>query len=158
MFTVRYQNSSILNYSVEHSTVSMSKTVLFQTIHFSISMQFSFISPIDRAPSGATIPGQSEAGSEGNEEVLRIPQSSSITGTSLSDCLVSNLGLVGRVLPLCRGAVGVFYSPSRLGDVPHWSKGKWIVCTCACRHPRTARQISANWCCILKRMCIVQHK
>ena len=31
---------------------------------------------------------QSGPGSDGNEELLRIPQSSSITGTSASDCLV----------------------------------------------------------------------
>ena len=48
--------------------------------------------------------------------VLHIPQSSSTAGTSPSDCLVSYAGhsLVG-VLPLWRGTVGVFYSPSRLG-------------------------------------------
>ena len=47
--------------------------------------------------SSATIPGQSEPGSDGNEEVLRITQSSSITGSLLSDCLVSYLehSLVG---------------------------------------------------------------
>ena len=45
-------------------------------------MQFSSIQPIDRALSGATIPGQSGPGSNVNEGVLRIPQSSSITGTS----------------------------------------------------------------------------
>ena len=44
------------------------------------------------ALSGVTIPGQSRPGSNGNGEVLHIPQSSSITGTSLSDCLVSYLG------------------------------------------------------------------
>ena len=33
------------------------QTVLIQTIQFSISMQFSSIQPIDRALSGATIPG-----------------------------------------------------------------------------------------------------
>ena len=42
--------------------------------------------------SGATIPGQSEPWSDGNERVLRSPQSSSIIGTSASDCLVSYLG------------------------------------------------------------------
>ncbi len=60
---------------------------------------------------------QNGPGSDGNEDILRIPQSSSITGTSLSDCLVSYTGhsLVG-VLLLCREAVGVFYSlPCRLG-------------------------------------------
>ena len=55
-------------------------------------MQFSSISPIDRALSGATILGQSEPGSNGNEGVIRIPQSPSITGTSPSDCLVSYPG------------------------------------------------------------------
>ena len=47
---------------------------------------------MDRALSGATTPGQSGPGSDGNEGVLRIPQSSSIAGTSPSDCLVSYPG------------------------------------------------------------------
>ena len=42
--------------------------------------------------SGTTTPGQSGPGCDGSEGVLDIPQSSSITGTSLSDCLVSYLG------------------------------------------------------------------
>ena len=54
-----------------------------------MSVQFCSIWPIDRTLSGATTPGQSGPGSNGNEEVFRIPQSSSITGTSPSDCLVS---------------------------------------------------------------------
>ena len=62
-------------------------------------MQFSSIEPIDRALSGATTPGQSGPGSDDNEGVLHIPQSSSIAGTSPSDCLVSypghSLGGVG---------------------------------------------------------------
>ena len=37
-------------------------------------------------------PYQVLPGSDGNEEVVRIPQSSSITGTSSSDCLVSYPG------------------------------------------------------------------
>ena len=48
--------------------------------------------PIDRTLSGATTPGQSGPGSNGNEGVLRIPQGPSITGTSPSDCLVSYPG------------------------------------------------------------------
>ena len=39
--------------------------------------------------SGATTLGQSGPGSDSNEDILCIPQSSSITGASLSDCLVS---------------------------------------------------------------------
>ena len=65
------------------------KTVLFQTIQFSINTQFSSIWPIDRPLSDATIPGLSIPGSDGNKGVLRIPQSSSITGISPSDSLVS---------------------------------------------------------------------
>ena len=52
-------------------------------------MQFSSIRPIDRILSGATTPGQSGPGSDGIEGVICIPQSSSNTGTSPSDCLVS---------------------------------------------------------------------
>ena len=48
------------------------KTFLFQTIQFSISTQFSSIWSIDRTLSGATIPGQSEPGSDGNEGVILI--------------------------------------------------------------------------------------
>ena len=60
----------------------MLKTVLFQTIQFSISTQFSSIWPIDRIQSGDTTPGQSGPGSDGNEGVIRILQISNITGTS----------------------------------------------------------------------------
>ena len=67
----------------------MSKTVLFQTIQFTISTQFSSIWPIDKTLLGTDTPGQSGPGSNGNEGVFCIPQSSSIIGTSPSDCLVS---------------------------------------------------------------------
>ena len=63
--------------------------------------------------------GQSGPRSNVIEWVLRIPQSSSITEASLSDCLVSYPGhllmVVVGVLPLCREAIGVFYRPSWLG-------------------------------------------
>ena len=68
------------------------KSILFQTIQFSISSQFSSIWPINRALSRTTIPGQSGPGSNGNERVLRISQSSSIAEASPSDCLVSYSG------------------------------------------------------------------
>ena len=42
---------------------------------------------MDRNLSGATTPRQSSPGGDGNEEVLCIPQSSSITEASSSDCL-----------------------------------------------------------------------
>ena len=58
--------------------MQFSQTVLIQTIQFSISMQFSSIQPIDRILSGATNPGQSGPGSDGNEGVLCIPRSSNI--------------------------------------------------------------------------------
>ena len=59
----------------------MSKTVLFQAIQSSINKQFSSIWPIDRIQSGATTQDQRESGSNGNEGVLRTPQSFSIKGT-----------------------------------------------------------------------------
>ena len=57
----------------------MSKTVLFQAIQFSISILFSSIY-------------QSGPKSDGNKGVFHIPQSSSITGASPSDYLVSYPG------------------------------------------------------------------
>ena len=67
-------------------------------------MQFSSVSPIDRALSGDTTPVQSGPGSDDNEGVTCIPQNSRITGTSLSICLVSYLGhlLYGGLTPLRR--------------------------------------------------------
>ena len=70
----------------------MSKPILFQTIQFSIRMQFSSIWPIDRTLSGVITPGQSGPGSDGDEGVLCIPQNCSITGVTSSDCLVSYTG------------------------------------------------------------------
>ena len=66
-------------------------SVLFQTIQFSMSTQFNY------------------------QKHFYFKQLS-ITGTSPSDCLVSYPGhSLEDILPLCKGAVGVFYSPSRLG-------------------------------------------
>ena len=70
----------------------MTKTVLFQAIQFIISIQSSSIWPKDRTLSGATIPGQSGPGNDGNEGVLHIPQSSNITEIWPLDWLVSYPG------------------------------------------------------------------
>ena len=59
---------------------------------FNIGTQFSSIWPIERTLSGAATPGQNGPSSNDNEWVLHIPQSFSITVTSLSDCLVSYPG------------------------------------------------------------------
>ena len=64
------------------------QTVLFQTIQFSVSTQFSSNWLID---SVITL-GLIGPGSDGNERVLCIPQSSSITEASTSYCLVSYPG------------------------------------------------------------------
>ena len=87
------------------------KTVLFQEIQLSISTQFTSIWHINRTLSGATTSGQSGPGSDGNEGVLCISQSSSIAGTSPWDCFESYPGhLLWGVSPLFRDAVSVFYS------------------------------------------------
>ena len=96
----------------------MSKIVLFQTIQFSIT-QSSSVCPIDMTLSDGTTPGQRGPGNDVNEGVLRIPPSWSISETSTSDCFVSYPGhsLGGGILSLSREAVGIFYSPSRLGKI-----------------------------------------
>ena len=88
------------------------KTVLFQIIQLSIWTHFSSIWHIDWKLSGGTILGKSGPGTDGNVE----HRSSSITGNSLRDCLESYSGhSLEGVLPLSRGAVSEFYSPSLMG-------------------------------------------
>ena len=87
----RLNTQTVLFGTVQYSisTVSMLKIIIFQTIQFSICIQFSPILLIDRTLPGNTTPYQSGPGSDGNEGVLRIPQSSCITVAPPSDCLVS---------------------------------------------------------------------
>ena len=55
-------------------------------------MFWSILTWSGRTLSSATTPSQSGPGSEGNEGILSIPQSSSTTGTPPSDCVVSYPG------------------------------------------------------------------
>ena len=83
-----------------HQSFLNVKTVLFWTIQLCLSIQFSSIWSIDRTLSGPTTPGHSGLVSDGNKGGLRIPQSSSITAVSLSDCLLSYPGhLSGKSYP-----------------------------------------------------------
>ena len=93
-------------------------------------MSNSSIWPLDRALSGAIPLCQSGPVSIGNEGVLYIPQSSSITGAWLSDCLVSYTGHSWKagVLSLCRDAFGVFYSLSQLGSQISELNTRYIFC------------------------------
>ena len=73
--------------------------------------------PIDRILSGATTPGNSGPGSNGNERVLRIPQSSSITGASQSDCLMSYPG----------HTLGEFYPYAEMQSVYSVAPAEWAI-------------------------------
>ena len=55
-------------------------------------MSKSSIWPIDKTLIGATTPGYSGPGSDGNEEIILIHPSFSFTEASPSDCVVSYLG------------------------------------------------------------------
>ena len=121
-----------------YHTIHFSQTVLFSNTQFSISIdvvftnfivkktvllraiqKFSSIWPTERNLSGANnhILTKDDCGlaSDGNKEVLRIPQSSSITETSPTVSLQSYQGqTLVRDSTLWRDEVSVFYSPSRL--------------------------------------------
>ena len=73
-----YCISTIVGYLMPNPFLYIS-TVLFQTSQFSISTKFSFIGPINRILSGANTPGQSGPGNDGNNRVLHISKSFSIT-------------------------------------------------------------------------------
>ena len=77
------------------------QAVLFQTIQFCISTQFT-CQRFYLTLSGATSPNQNGCGSDGREWVPHIPQISSIIEASPSDCLVSYPGelLVGSLNPI----------------------------------------------------------
>ena len=94
-----YMNCSISNNSVKHKYTIFSIWLIHRTL------------------SSATTAGLSGLGSDGNEGIIRIPQSSSISVGSPWDFLVSyqNTRCWGRELLFWRDAVGVFYSPSRQG-------------------------------------------
>ena len=82
-------------------------------------MSKSSIWPWDRIISGAITPGQSGPESDGNEVVRHIPQSSSITRASPTDCLIL-YPEHSFFLHLCRVAFSVFYSPNRLSLVHYY--------------------------------------
>ena len=90
----------------------MSKTVSFQVIPFSMSTQFSSIGPL----SGAITPGQSGPGSDGNEDPALLEPHYQIVYCHHQDTH-------WEVLPLCRGAVSVFYSSSQLGSIAAFCSG-----------------------------------
>ena len=71
---------------------------------------------------GATSPNQRGIGSYGNEEVLRIPKSSSISGTSSSNCLVSYTGNSFR----CGGLTSL----QRYSRCILQHQSTWQVCVC----------------------------
>ena len=106
-------------------------------------MQFSSIWPIDRTLSGTTTSGQCGPGNDGNEGVLRIPQSFSITGTSPSDCLMSYLGHSLGEGSIPSAEVQSVYSTA-LAD---WSKCvyKYEWCNCDRRWKWTRRHVFKSW-------------
>ena len=100
-----YITNNSIKYQSFVSTQLNDQTVQFLTIQFSISHLFALSLNVKQfyltqiGLSGPTTPGQSAPGSNSNEEVLCIPQSSIITRPSPSYSLVSypglSLGMVG---------------------------------------------------------------
>ena len=77
------------------------KRVLFQTTQFNVSTLFSSILAIDRTISSGTNSSMIGPGINCHESVLWIPQSSSVSEASPSDCFMSYPGHSrGRLTPL----------------------------------------------------------
>ena len=115
-------NNSVKHQSFVYTPLN-DQTVLFQKSQFNISHSFAINLNLKQVylihrydPIRCCTPSPSEPGSDGNEVVLCITQSSSISGASPSAGLVSYTHW-GGVLLLCRDAVGVSYRSSRLGLV-----------------------------------------
>ena len=94
-------------------------------------MSSSSIWPIDRTLSGATTSGQSRPGSDDNEEVLCILQSTSIIGASPSDCFVLYPGHSLRKTYTSVEMQSMYSAPQGFRQIV--SKEKNTRCSLACR-------------------------
>ena len=92
----------------------MSKTVPFQTIQFSLITQFSSIWHIDRTPSGVSTPVDLEAMLMKGYSLFPEAPALLLLYDQIVYCHIKDARC--GVLPHCKGAVGAFYSPSRLGN------------------------------------------
>ena len=84
-------------------------------------MPLVLFNPQTQPLSGATMPGQSGPGSNGNEGEFCIPQSPSITGTSPSDCLESYpRHSLGGLISLQRCSQCI-QQPQPTGQIFYWN-------------------------------------
>ena len=82
---------------------------------------------VDKTLSEAIILGQSGSGKNGNEGVLHIPQSSSITGALASDCLLSYAGHSLSVC-VCGGSNPSVEMQSVYSTAPaKWAMELWVM-------------------------------
>ena len=89
--------------------------VLFQTIQFIISTQFSSIWPIDRTLEVLPLPVRVDLKAIAMKGFSIFPKAPALLELhhQIVYCHIQDMGW--GVLPLCRGAVGVFYNRSQLG-------------------------------------------
>ena len=135
-WTVQYQKQFYFKqFSLALHSLNI-KTVLFQVIQFSINTVLFYLThrldPIRCDHSGQSVPG-----SDGNEGVVHIPESSSITGTLPSDCLVSYPGhlLVGGGVSYPSAVVQSVYSTAPAPTGQEWrieQKTKRRLFNCLC--------------------------
>ena len=152
----KHINSTISNNWVfrstqnQYSTQSLKvKSVLLQIILFSISIRFRTIWSIDWILSGATTAAQSRTGSDGHKGVLNIPLSSSITGASASDCLIS----------YPEHLLGESYPPAEMNSVysstgPIYVVKFWVFYVFT---TQTAKMLNSSWILNLRKYVIMHH-
>ena len=117
-------------------------------IQLSISMLVSW--PVNRTLSGATTPDLSGPGSDNNKGVLRIPQNSSITGDSPSDCLMSYPGhSLGEFYSTAEKQLGYSTTPADWA-IAHpciWVRARVCACVCVCVCVcLSASRLARIWC------------
>ena len=100
------------------------QTIIFLTIWFNVSHLFplslnvkKFYLTIDRILSGATTPGRNWFGSNRNEEVLHIPQSSTDWSLTIRCFIFMNRALVG---------VGGCYLTAEMQSVYSTAPAEWV--------------------------------
>ena len=101
------------------------KIFLFQTIQLSISPQFSSIWPMNRTLTCVTLPGRVDLGAMAMKGYSAFPKAPALLKPYHQIFRVMSRIFVRGVVPLCKDAVGVFYSwlgGYHYGDKKYYSR------------------------------------
>ena len=136
LFKCKY---SLIFRNISIWAIQFSQTVLIQTFQFSISVQIVLFNPQVGPYQVLPFRARVDLGAMAMKGVLHSPKLQDYSNLTIRLFSVISRILIGGVvvLPLCREAVGVFYSPSQIYDQS--SLRKFQLCKSTRLWPRSKR-------------------